>query len=320
MRLGVLANLSAGGGRGAAICEAFNQQLKEHSLYAVKGFGGEMLASAVCLTLPTEEYTYVEKISAAVKALVNNSPDALLILGGDGFAAYIADALIQSGNNTLPLIGVAGGTANVGPIISMNSLPASLSSLCFEALGAIEVSDEEGHIAYGFNDVVLGNTFLTTIDGNTCTASATALWKDGRIVPQTPLKDIGQVQLRMRGSSFQSSLPCVSQIIASPMDGKSYYGKAVSGLLCYTPSSPYKTAVVLTQRPLVSCDDDHRGFSSPAPLEQLLVATDDILSIHKLNDGVSVIIDGNPYPRHGAVHLCYKPSLIYAARKGDQLA
>lgn len=314
MRIGVLVNPSAGGGRAEGVCRALLRPLSTHPVCSVSGFGAEFLKTDETIPAPTET-GYVQRVAAAARAMAAREPELLILVGGDGFAAYVADALLTAGRPVPKLAGVAGGTANVGPIIAFPTLPDDLAALQFAPVGAIEVSDDCGHVAYAFNDLVLGNTYLTTVEGRTVTASAEALYRDGKTVPCAAMADIGHVRVSVNGISSETSLPRVAQAIASTLERDDLYGRAVTGLLCFTPGSEQKAALLLSGRGIVSMDGDDTGFTRPAPMEQLIFGKNDEVVLSNLLPGVSVIADGNPYPRHGDVRLRYHENLLLAAEK-----
>lgn len=317
MRVAVLVNPSAGGGRAAAVCAGLMPALAGHEAATVRGFGAELLPGVRALEAP-QAAGYVARVQQAVRALCAGAPELLLLVGGDGFAAYAADALLGAGCPVPRLVGVAGGTANVGPIIALAEPPASLEGLSYQPVGALEVCDEDGHIAYAFNDVVLGDTYLTTVDGRTVTASAEALWRDGRTQPCAPMADIGPVAVEINGRRARTRLPRVAQAVASTLERDRFYGRAVTGLLCFAPDSPYRAALLLSERAIVSLADDPLGFERPALMEQLLFTGADTVTLAGFEDGVSAVIDGNPYRRRGRVRLRYHERLLLAAeREGE---
>lgn len=315
MTVGVLTNLSAGGGRAGSICAALAEKLAGHRILSVPGFGAELLPQAEPLEAPSDAIGYVGRVQDAAKIMAAASPDYLVLVGGDGFSAYVADALLTVALPMPRLIGVAGGTANVGPIVAMQSLPDSLEELAFAPVGAIEVLDDCGHIAYAFNDLVLGNTYLTTVDGQTVTASAEALWCEGRTELCEAMEDIGRICVTVNGRAFETRLPQVKQVIASTLERDRLYGRAVTGLLCFSPDSPYQGALLLSERGIVDLSDDMRGLDRPAAMEQLVFTKEDEIVLSGIADGVSAIIDGNPYQRTGSIRLRYCEDLLYAAEK-----
>jgi L-iditol 2-dehydrogenase len=181
---------------------------------------------------------YVARLHAIVDALAAENPDFYLVAGGDGLAAYVAGRLLRTGHAHPRLLGVAMGTANVGPIISFSAADLKRTApekLSFLPCGAIEAFDGDVPVAFGFNDVVLGNTILGTIDGAARPISACAMAQDGSKVPAEPLSDIGEsLVIRKNGVRSPSPLNHTAQIVVSAMERESLYGRAVTGMLCFT--------------------------------------------------------------------------------------
>ncbi len=169
MRAAVIANPAAGQQNAQSrILLELRKLWHEEKLYGVAGFGGELSEH----TLPEpEQGRYLDRFHAAMNALTDTHPEVLVTVGGDGTAAYAAEYLLEK-QLEIPILGIGAGTANVGPIVSEHDaehlpLLQELQTIC---VGAVEAVSSEGrHIAYGFNDLVLGNTLLGPVDGQTVT-------------------------------------------------------------------------------------------------------------------------------------------------------
>ena len=314
MKIAVLANRSAGGGKAADVLKKMQTVWASHTLLGVTGFGGELLPT--CLTPEKPEKKYLPALRRAVKRLLAEKPDLFVTVGGDGTAAYAAEELLRLGS-TVPLFGIGTGTANVGPIVSCRAgdpLPDP-SDLKPERLGAVEALTLSGeHIAYGFNDLVLGNTFLGTDEnGETVTFGAAALAEEGNLKKAKPLGQILKPEGIFRKNL--ADLPALAypaaQLIAAPLEQDSYYGRAVTGLLCYTPGSPFQAALYISPVPVVSMEENTAGFDSWLPGGQLLLEEGDLVTAEHLEDRVCVIADGNPYtiPENG-VGIRYISALL----------
>ena len=316
MRIAVFANMNAGGGKAAAVLAKLAKVWSSHELYGAAGFGGEKLPRCI---VPESPAGYVPRLNAAIEALLAAKPKILAAVGGDGAAAYAAECLFRA-KSTVPILGIGAGTANVGPIVSFtpNDLPDP-ESLRKVKLGAIEALDGEGrHIAYAFNDLVIGNTFLgTSPEGETKTYAAKALAARGELAEAEPLGDI------FRGTPFMQldGAPCIppltaAQLVASPVAQDRFYGRAVTGILCYTPGSPYQAAAYVSPHPVVSMEEDDTGISSWRPGAQLLLTAENRLRLENLNDDVCAVADGNPYLLpSGSVTLHYVPDVIRVLKR-----
>ena len=320
MKIAVLANPGAGGGgKGRQVLEKIRQAWSKETLFGAAGFGGEALPA--CVSPERPEAGYLPALKQAVALLLKEEPDLLVTVGGDGTAAYAAEEVLAAGK-AVPILGIGTGTANVGPIVSFRAEdelpdPADLTE---KHLGAIEVMTLSGrHIAYGFNDLVLGNTFLGTDEnGRTVTFEAGTLAGEGRLVKAAPLAEIFA-----DGPCFAADgrqLPAagfpVAQLIASTLEEENYYGRAVTGLWCYTPASPSQGAVYITPVPVVSMEESSAGFESWLVGGQFLLSPGQILRVSGLKKEVCAVADGNPYriPQEG-IAIRYVPELIKVYRR-----
>lgn len=292
MRCAVLLNPFSGGAAHIQdAAEAVSRFLAGHEAFCSDAFGGALLPGAKCLHTDAS-LPYVPRLYAAIDALTAESPELWIVGGGDGMAAYLAGRLLETGCERPRIAGIAMGTANVGPIVSIAAEALAKSAperLIYEDCGAIEAFDGETHAAYGFNDVVLGDTLLATVEGKPCTVSAKRLYAGATLVPAEPAADIGALRIMKNGALLPSQLGRVSQVIVSCVERENLYGRAVSGMLCFTAGREEKGALLLSERPLVTLAPDARGYESLAPSEQLLFAEGDRISISGLAEGVMLM-------------------------------
>jgi len=318
MRIGILVNPAAGNSRRmgdvlSRLAEAWAGQ----ELLTMAGPAGGCLPRAT--RLPEPQGGYVDRLFASVAALCAAGAELIVTLGGDGTAAYAAEALKQGGLR-LPLFGIGLGTANVGPIVTLgpeDPIPP-VDALVFVPEDAVAVCDRGRRIAAGYNDVVLGNTFLATVNGETVTADGRALLQEGRVVPAKPLESIFTPQTRVtkNGQPLSVSLPAVGQAIASHLSSDRLYGRAVHGIYCFAPDSPTQGALTLSGRPLVSYEPDGRGIDAFAPEERLLFSAADEITITGLDPSVLAVCDGNPWALpDGSVTLRYVPQDVLIAKR-----
>lgn len=320
MKAAVLINPSAGGADDIQkVVSSIDTFLHDCEVIAAQGFGGEFLRADTVVQIPRSTDGYIARLHATVDALAALQPDFYLVAGGDGIAAYLASRLLKIGCIRPRILGVAMGTANVGPIITFSAdelLCKTPKTLSFTGCGAIEAFDGSDPVAFGFNDVVFGNTILGTLDGKAQTLSAIRMAREGRKEPIAPLENIGaNIQIVKNGVRSQSPLLHTAQIIVSAIERENLYGRAVSGMLCFTCREQMKAALLLCERPLVVMDYDPRGFETPALSAQIIFGADDTLTIEGLSPDVLIIADGNPYCRSfDSAALRYRPDVIEIAR------
>jgi hypothetical protein len=321
MRVAVLFSPGAGNAeRFRELGEALSRLLDGHEAYACPGrFGAEYLRSYALCDIDTAG-PYVETIGAAVAALVAGDPELMVCVGGDGLASYAAGALIGSGRAGIPILGVAAGTSNVGPFVSLGAEDLGrirLDDLTRVSVGAIEASIGQRHAAYGFNDVVIANTFLGTVAGRPASLSAVAMASRGERKMELPDPRIATESFAVlkNGAKVLRGLLRPAQIIASPLGDREFYGRAVAGALCESAYSDNKAALSLLGTILVRPEGIERGLSDFSRVDQLLFGPGDEVILRGLSESGQVIVDGNPYIRGGEdVVLEYRPAIAVAAR------
>lgn len=317
MRVGVLVNPSAGHGhRAGEVIARLEQRWPQAELLALDRDAPLFTRAAL---LPTPEGGHVERIQRGTKALLDAGADLLVTLGGDGTAAYAAEAVVAAGKRT-PMLGIGLGTANVGPIVTLNAedeLPP-LDTLCFRPVGSIAVFSGGLRVAAGYNDVVLGNTYLATVDGRTVTADGSALLSESVVRQGKPLPSVltAETVIAKNGCPLPHMLQEAGQIVASTLERDTLDGRAVHGIFCFAPGSPCLGALTLSARALVSYEADDRGFDVFAPEERLLFSAADEIAITGLAPGTLAVCDGNPYPiTDRSVTLRYMPQEILVAER-----
>lgn len=319
MRIAVLFSPDAGNKKAFSdIGSILTSKLGNHEVFTGQGgFGGFYMTDAAEVK---EEAAggYISRISFMTLSLMENRPDLFICVGGDGLGAYVADTLI-SNSLSVPLMGIAGGTANVGPIIVVN--PSELESfdpenLVFSSMGAIHAKGGGKHIGYAFNDIIIGNTFLGTVDGETKNLSVRELLINNAKVPVTPSCDITGDGFRIakNGQDVCFSIGKPAQIVISPLEADRFYGRAITGALCHSAYSPLKAAMGLFDDIIVKIDSNlYAGQFTRA--EHLLFGPGDVIAVTGLSDDGHIIIDGNPYLRRDEILTFeYEPNLIRIAK------
>jgi hypothetical protein len=321
MRIAVLFSPGAGNARDfRRLGEILAARLAGHEAYVCSGrFGADYLGAASLCSFK-ERSSYVESVKAATLSLAAKKPDLFVCVGGDGLASYAADTLVRREATAVPMLGIAAGTANVGPIVSVG--PTELDRLRFDELGfvrigAIDVSLAGRHLAYGFNDVVIGTTFLGTVDGRPVSLSARALAERGEQVVEDPDPRIVEEDFAVEknGRMVPGGLPRPAQIIVAPLGEREFFGRAVAGALCESAYSANKAALALLDSVVVRPSGIERGLAEFARADHLLFGPGDAVVLRGLAARSQVVVDGNPFLRGGAdIEFAYRAGLVVAAR------
>ncbi|MEN6313472.1 MAG: hypothetical protein ABFD25_04395 [Clostridiaceae bacterium] len=321
MRVAVLFNPDAGSNmKFRGIGAVLSKRLKGHEVLTCRGSFGKLYLPDAAETYGDVRSGYRDSITDMTSSLVRHAPELFICVGGDGLASYAADTLITNGC-VVPIMGVAGGTANVGPIIAVS--PEMLEhfdpkKLAVSSIGAIHVNNGCNHLGYAFNDVIIGNTFLGTVNGKTANLSVeTLLKKNEKKVVEAPSDEItaDTFKITKNGSQVKYSIERPAQIIASPLEVDNFYGRAITGILCYSAHMPLKAAIGLYDEVIVKMHSHETAMEHFTKVEHLLFGQGDHVSISGLSGNGHIIIDGNPYLREDEViSLEYMPNLLNIAK------
>jgi len=287
---------------------------------------------------PLQATDYVKNLYASVANLLEWGSEILVCIGGDGLCSYVLDAMIareregqapSARGNRVPLLGIASGTINVGPVIAFG--PDDIPRLDIEALftssrksiDAVEVCVDGRHLAFGLNDVVVGNSFLGTLGGEVVNISARELLHSGRKLQIEPSAHIvgENFRLRKNGEPIAVSMESPAQIIVSPLRRREFFGRAIAGVLCNAAFMEGAAALGLFDTVVVRAAAPFRGFIDTARAEHLLFGPGDYIELEGFGPDADLIVDGNPYEREGkVVRFCLRPDiaevLVPAATNG----
>lgn len=283
-----------------------------------RGYGHQYIDGATVLRVE-EDQDYKRRLATMVRTLLSHQPDYLVSVGGDGLASYIASTVVAMGSK-VTLLGIAAGTANVGPIVSFSFDQLSrlqLSDLEAVPIDGISVSDESGYLGVGFNDVILGNSFLGTEDGVCCNLSVEELLIHQRRVSievgRRIVTEEFSVALDGQGHTFFTALP-IEQIVISPLQFDRLYGRAVLGGLCLGRDAQHLAAIGLSSRNVVDANPEAWGFNGFTAIQHLVFSKDREITFSNLGPDAHIIIDGNPFLRKGTVQVALVPGAIKAMK------
>lgn len=264
----------------------------------------------------TDGLGYFDTILARVRALLDAGTERFACVGGDGTATYLRTALYLLGVD-LPILGVAAGTANVGPIISlkMEELEGRHVSEAKEvSYDGVAVLKENGTlVSLAFNDVIVGDTFLATVEGQSCNVSVRALLERGELVPQRPREDlIGEdFRVELNGRTLTPPLKDVRQIVISSVAHESHYGRAVYGAIDKCDWSEKKGVITLCDHIAVSFEDNDAGTERFSASQHLLFGPGDSVILRNFEAEAALVCDGNPYfLEGGAFAVRYEKQLV----------
>ena len=286
--------------------------------------GDELLVSDPGLVFPELPVSLVEPepadgyfavILARVKALAEAGAERFISVGGDGTATYVRNAMYELGIN-LPILGVAAGTANVGPIVSvtLDQLEGRHVSQTYEVCyDGISVFVDGKFVSLAFNDLIVGDTFLGTVEGQTRSISVRALLEEGIISPKKPTENIvtEEFAVELNGAELAPNSADIRQIVLAPVAHESHYGRAVYSVVGKCDWCEKKGVIALCDYIAVSFEDDGAGVDRFSTTQYLIFGPNDQVVLKGFTDEACLICDGNPY---------FLPSDRFAVRYEPALA
>ncbi|HEY9055142.1 MAG TPA: hypothetical protein VIO60_10015, partial [Rectinemataceae bacterium] len=241
MKIGVLFGQASGQGKASLAVPLVAQAVRGRESAVCAGLFGPGSRGPWVELEPTSVSgsEYLERLRASVLALADWGADTFMCLGGDGLAAYVADSLIVRGMSP-KILGVALGTANVGPLMgaSLGDLESlDLDEIAWEGADALEALEDGRHIAFGFNDVVIGDSFLGSVGDRVASFSAEALVLSGKKLEVEPGRRVAGTDFEVRKNgrileskgfwaSGREGCRAIAQIVASPLRKGEFLGRA----------------------------------------------------------------------------------------------
>ena len=250
----------------------------------------------------TSANSYVQDISAMVRQCLERQVDVYVTAGGDGIMSYVASAVIMDkGRNQQPLfLGFPAGTANAGPIVHALGT-GEFGSLAKVSLDAVEVRDGNEVIGYGFNDVVIGNTFLGTLEGSLVNLDAGEMVSYGRQKTAVIGEKISSKGFKtaLNGETVEIGMEAgdIKQICVSPLQCDRLNQRAVFGGLLNSVGDAHPAAAAFISRNMIDSNPASWNYRGPVTTTHICFTEKEVLEISGLGEDAQIIIDGNPFIR-----------------------
>ncbi len=303
-RIGLIVNPAAGAGASLSL-RAARQVIENLSAQSVLTGPGALGADAL------SEWRGAKQISEAIVSQGRNQTrdlarwiilqkvDALVVVGGDGTLADVAQVLVSSGSR-LPIVGVGCGSTNVGRLITCYASRASeldLSALDTWSADCLLASVNDEEVGLALNDVVISNTVVGTVDGRRRDLDA-AERMQAKLVPAKP-RPVGSSRTRVtRIESGTQTLIAEGMTVAAIIVGfaePQFLGKAVSGGVCLAAMAGLPAGCIVSDTPLVTVEMSAHALQKSLPIRSRFVALgEQTLIVVDGVDGAVLCTDGNP--------------------------
>lgn len=266
-----------------------------------------------------------KEATVAAAADLASSVDAILVIGGDGTMSDVAYSLFKTGATT-PILGIGAGSTNAGPLITVRSQELDRldpSALIVKEVGGILTSLNGERIGLGFNDVVLGDTVLTTIEGRVVQVNASKFMK-GRKIPIPPSRagnTDSEVRIERGGESPEEIVihrGIFGQFFAAPLEER-YLGKGLAGGTSLAAALGLPAGIAITSEPLVnfSIGTEDLLLMEPIVTKTASIREVDNVVITGIRGGTCLNVDGNPLALLGPgddVRMHYVPAAARAVK------
>ncbi len=232
--------------------------------------------------------------------IVQQTVDALIVVGGDGTLSDVAQVCLDS-SLRLPILGIGAGSTNVGRLITCHAHraaelePAALECWSVDCLTA---SVNDVPLGLAFNDVVLGNTVVGTVNGKRVDLDA-AQRVQGNIVSGKP-RSIGGPRTRVaRIGAGTKVVVGEGESIGTLIVGfaePAFFGKAITGGICLASLRGLPAGCLVCDFPLAQAGVQAANLTSGAPMVSKFVSLADAHSIvaEAVSAGTALCADGNP--------------------------
>lgn len=290
------------------------------TLFLSPDFGGEEFASLpnVKFISKTKASGYVERFSELVSLLSAEKVDYVVTVGGDGIACYLASAMIVEGKKSkeMILVGYPAGTANIGPIVREGITRESLHHV--RAIDGIEVKSGDKVLGYGFNDVIIANSFLGTLNNKTVNLDAFTMEEYGIAKAVTPDGRILSPDFKVFVNGEKFSLPLdwdkIQQICVSTLWQDNIAGRAVFGGVLASVGYKHPAAISFMDRIVVDSRPENWNYRGVSTTSHVAFNENNEVVLEGLSERAHVIIDGNPFAIiDGKVSFCIHPDAVKIA-------
>ncbi|MFH1581957.1 MAG: NAD(+)/NADH kinase [Pseudomonadota bacterium] len=324
--IGIITNPFAGMGENSNK-KLFNDLVTKlasyHLLIASGSMGGEFLPQLSQNKKVIGEQRYFDRRDtiAATQEMALNNADLLIGIGGDGTLADIAYGVYQSGKN-IPVLGIGLGSTNVGSLIRYRAADLDnldLKNLKEEKINCVLAFHQEQLIGLGFNDCVFGTTIVGTLNGKITDLDAALRLKGQKKPGQSQPVGTPQTEVLKNGKAVITGREQkIGQIIAGPLDNR-FWGKAVSGLLCWGPFTNHGAALTVSPLPLVQVNINEEIMKQAEPLNisQILFNENDCMQVRGMKPGTVLCLDGNPHfvlNKDDEIKIMFKKNVIKTLR------
>ncbi len=263
----------------------------------LEGFKGSFIK------LEFEPTGKVEDTIRLVKSFNEIDLDAVVVFGGDG-------TMSDASTSKHPLLCIPIGTTNVSPLIFNDSTTFSVEEIdprrfVIKEIDGLVVKVDDSHFN-AFNDVVVGSTILSTVDGRKTQIDAEA-FLEGRKVESKPRKFYARVEIVKEDKVLKSIEGTFGNVFVS-LTGKRYLGKGIAGGAAISTFAGFKAVVACTNEGMLYYYSKEE-LRRVEPFVTTSLSFDEGEKVRIYSDEV-ISRDGTPIKRGGYAEIEYRKGLV----------
>jgi hypothetical protein len=283
-------------------------------------------------TLAIEKFSYCNIIRSnpigrkgtmRIASELASKVDAIMVIGGDGTMSDVAYSLFISGCTT-PILGIGAGSTNAGPLITAKAKEIDKldpHELFIREVGGILAFQNREQAGLGFNDIVFGDTILTTLKGKVVQVLAAGFMK-GEKIPAPPSRagtTRSNVSIESKGKTRLIHSGEFGQMFASPLEER-YLGKGLAGGTSLATALGLPAGIAITSEPLINYSIRQEELLDMEPIVTSTASfrEGDEVIVSGLKEGTCLNIDGNPLAilkSDDEVRLRYIPCAVRVLKK-----
>ncbi len=237
---------------------------------------------------------------AVASQLVNESLDAVLVVGGDGTLADVASVFSKT-RNSPPVLGIGAGSTNAGALITCTA--SEIDALNRRRLEVVSVTGllaqiDGSLVGIGFNDCVLGFTAVATVDGRLRDVDvAEKLAQTNR---PGRLRLVGTSQTRVdKVSRLKTTLLGEGESVGTVIIGlaeRVFVAKAITGGVCLAALVGLQAGCLVADQPLVRVELSITEVLALPPLHSTFVSfgPEEQIRVQGVRAGTGLCVDGTP--------------------------
>jgi NAD kinase len=262
---------------------------------------------------------------ALARALVHENLDVLVVVGGDGTLADVAQVCIHT-SSQVPIVGIGCGSTNAGRLVTLPMHRArefDATKVETWSPDCLLATVNGSQVGLAFNDIVIGYTVVGTIEGRRQDLDAFDRMH-GNITPGKP-RPAGNPETKVtRIDSGLETVIAEGQSVGTVVFGFAeprFIGKAITGAVCLAALSGLPAGCLVCEKPLAMVDITSGALRTAPPMASRFVAFDEAMEVKVEGiEGAVLCADGNPlHQLHDAdqVAVSVRRNAVTAVRTRD---